>query len=155
MKAALLYLESSKEPWSQEVLETYSTKISRFCEFDVIKIKSPSLSRENALQKINEETKLILSKLKPDDFLILLDEKGKAHESMGFAKFMANQEQLPKRSVFLIGGAFGVSDEIKKRANATISLSSLVMNHHVALTVLLEQIYRAFTILKKIPYHNQ
>jgi 23S rRNA (pseudouridine1915-N3)-methyltransferase len=154
MKLTVFYVESSKEDWATSAQEVYQEKLSRFCQFEIIKIKSPSAGRESKDYKVGEESKMILSKLKEEDFFILMDEHGKPHDTQSFAQLLSRQEELPKRTVFLIGGAFGVSEEIKARANAKISLSTMVMNHHVALTVLLEQMYRGFTILKKIPYHN-
>lgn len=155
MKIQFLYLESQKEDWSLEAQSLYTEKIKRFSDFEVIKIKSPSVARDNKEYKVVEESKIILSKLKPDDYLALFDEGGKFFDSIEFAQnFKRIQESNPKRIVFLIGGAFGVSEEIKKRANQKLSLSKMVMNHHVALTMALEQIYRSFTIIKGIPYHN-
>lgn len=155
MKIAFIYLESQKEDWALEAQALYSEKIKRFSDFEIIKIKSPSIARDNKEYKVEEEAKLILSKLKSDDYLALFDECGKLFDSIEFARnFERMQESNPKRIVFLIGGAFGVSEEIKKRANQKLSLSKMVMNHHVALGMALEQIYRAFTIIKGIPYHN-
>jgi len=155
MKIVFLYLESQKEDWALEAQSLYTEKIKRFSEFEIIKIKSPSIARDNKTHKVEEESKLVLSKLKSDDYLLLFDENGKLFDSIEFAQnFKRVQEANPKRIVFLIGGAFGVSEEIKKRANQKLSLSKMVMNHHVALSVALEQIYRTLTILKGIPYHN-
>lgn len=155
MKLALFYVESSREEWATRAQEIYQEKISKFCKLEIIKTKSPSAERKNKGYKIAEESKQILSKIREDDFLILMDERGKACDSLEFAEILRRQEEQPKRTVFLIGGAFGVGEEIQKRANKKISLSPMVMNHHVALTMLLEQLYRGFTIIKKIPYHNE
>lgn len=155
MKIVFLYLESQKEDWALEAQSLYAEKIKRFADFEILKIKSPSIARDNKAHKVEEESRLILSKIKSDDQFLLFDEGGKLFDSIEFAKnFKRVQESNPKRIVFLIGGAFGVSEEIKKRANQKLSLSKMVMNHHVALTMALEQIYRTFTILKNIPYHN-
>jgi 23S rRNA (pseudouridine1915-N3)-methyltransferase len=155
MKIVLMYLESQKEDWALEAQALYSEKIKRFSDFEILKIKSPSVARDKKEYKVEEESKLILSKIKSDDYLALFDEGGKLFDSIEFAQnFKRIQESNPKRIIFLIGGAFGVSEEVKKRANQKLSLSKIVMNHHVALSVALEQIYRSYTILKGIPYHN-
>lgn len=155
MKVIFLYIESQKEDWALEAQSLYSEKIKRFSEFEIIKIKSPSIARDNKAHKVEEESKMILGKLKADDYFVLFDEGGRLFDSIEFSKnFKKIQESNPKRIVFLIGGAFGVSEEVKKRANQKLSLSKMVMNHHVALSVALEQLYRTFTILKGIPYHN-
>jgi len=155
MKIVFLSIETQKEGWAEEAQSIYSEKIKRFSDFEILKIKSPSLARDNKEQKVQEEAKLILAKLKVDDYLVLFDEAGKVFDSITFARnFQKIQEANPKRIVFLIGGAFGVSEEIKKRANQKVSLSPMVMNHHVAMSMALEQVYRAFTIIKGISYHN-
>ncbi len=156
MKVALFYVESQKENWAVEAQNVYSEKIARFCDFELIRIKSPPLARGQKEQKIQEEAKSILSKLKDQDHLILFDERGKTSDSLDFSKqFQTAMDSNPKRIVFLIGGAFGVSDKVQDRANKKIALSKMVMNHHVALVAALEQIYRAFTIQNGIPYHNE
>jgi 23S rRNA (pseudouridine1915-N3)-methyltransferase len=154
-KIIFLSVETQKEDWALEAQSLYSEKIKRFSDFEILKIKSPSIARDNKDQKIQEESKLILSKIKSDDYFVLLDEGGKTFDSIEFAQnFKKIQESNSKRIIFLIGGAFGVSEEVKERADQKLSLSKMVMNHHVALTVTLEQIYRTFTILNRVPYHN-
>ena len=155
MKTSFLYIETQKEDWALDAQSIYLEKIKRFGEFEIIKIKSPAVARDNKAHKIEEESKLILSKIKPEDYLFLFDEDGKSFDSVEFAKNLQRaQEVSSRRIVFLIGGAFGVSEEVKKRANQKIALSKMVMNHHVALVMALEQIYRSQTIIKGIPYHN-
>ena len=156
MKFLVLSTSNSKEEWTDAAVSTYLTKINPFVKIEVIIIKSNSQSRDDKNEKVNDEGKKILKELDPNDFVILLDETGKNLNSEQWAK---ETEKLlnsgKKRVVWIIGGAFGVSDEIKKRANLKLCLAPFVMNHLVAKTVLLEQIYRSFTILKNIPYHNK
>lgn len=154
MKIQFLYIETSKEDFALRAQELYLEKIKRFSDFDILKIKSPSLDRDSRDQKIKAESKLILSKVKPDDILILFDERGSELSSREFAQKLQRSLGTSKKIILLIGGAFGVSEDIVKRANLKVSLSKMVMNHHVAFTVALEQIYRSFTIIKNIPYHN-
>lgn len=155
MKISFLYLETSKESWLQEAVELYSKKISRFSQFEIQKMKSPSLDRSSKEQKLKAEEKLIFNKIQPDDYLIVFDERGKEQTSIQFSEeFKKIIDRSPRRIVFLIGGAFGVSSEVLNRAQAKVSLSKLIFNHHVAIVVGLEQIYRSFTIQKNLPYHN-
>ena len=103
-----------------------------------------------------EESKLILSKLLPEDYLVLLDERGQQFTSMAFAKWMEHRlTDSRRRMVFLIGGAFGFSQEVYQRANAQISLSTLTFSHQMVRLFFLEQLYRAMTILKGENYHNE
>jgi 23S rRNA (pseudouridine1915-N3)-methyltransferase len=98
---------------------------------------------------------LLLSVLAKDDFIVLFDERGKTFNSIEFSKKVENiLSSSKRRGVFIIGGAYGVSDEVRARAQLVVTLSPMVMNHLLAQTVALEQIYRAFTILKNTPYHN-
>lgn len=106
------------------------------------------------MKKQYEESELF-KKLTPDDYVILFDEVGKTFTSEEFADQISKAETSgKKRIVYVVGGAYGVTDDIKQRSHVKVSLSSMVMNHLVAETVVLEQIYRAYTIKNRIPYHN-
>ena len=152
----ILYdFKTSKEPWFDEAEALYTKKIRAFASFEIIHLKTLKSDRDEAEQKKKFEEKALLEKITNDDFVILLDEKGKKPDSLQFADNVRKiSESGKKRGVFIIGGAFGGTDEIKKRAQLKISLSDMVMNHLIAETVLLEQFYRAHTILNRIPYHN-
>lgn len=155
MKHVVFDFKTSKQQWFEEFENTYSEKINHFCDFEVVHMKTLSVDREQSAEKISFEEKALLKKMTSDDFVILCDERGKKFDSLQFADaHMKAQQSGKKRIVFIIGGAFGVSDDIRKRAQLTISLSTMVMNHLVAESVLLEQIYRSFTIQNRIPYHN-
>ncbi len=155
MKFIFLHVSSSKEKWCEEATTLYSQKIKHFTPFEMTTISSKKLARAEASAKLQLESEEILNFLEPDDFVILFDEKGKAASSEQFAEVV--QKILmsgKKRCVWIIGGAFGVSEELKKRAQVKLSLAPFVLNHQVAQVVALEQIYRAFTLLKGLPYHN-
>lgn len=154
-KIRLILIESAKNSSILDVQKEYEEKIKRFCDFQIHRLKSPSLPRDEKAKKIQLESKMILEKIKKEDELILLDEKGKDLSSLTFSQKIHELTSLNKTVYFLIGGAFGVHEDIKKRASRSISLSNLVMNHHVASIVFIEQLYRAFTIIKRIPYHNE
>lgn len=157
MKCVLLTIESQRLDWNEQVTELYNKKINQLkIDFQIQKLKSPRLPREEKKIKIQKEGETILGYLKKDDYAILFDEAGKELNSTQFANQLKNIiESNPKRVVFIIGGAFGASDAIKTRAQQKISLSPLTLNHLVAQTLALEQIYRGLTILKAIPYHNE
>jgi 23S rRNA (pseudouridine1915-N3)-methyltransferase len=155
LKWTLYDFKTSKEPWFDEAEALYLKKIKAFTTFEVVHLKTLKSDREEAEQKKKFEEKTLLEKITQDDFVILLDEKGKKLDSLAFAQLVQKTaESGKKRGVFIIGGAFGVTDSIKKRAQQSVCLSDMVMNHLVAETVLLEQFYRAQTILNRIPYHN-
>jgi len=155
VKFVLLEVAPAKEKWAQSALELYTEKISHFVDFSNLVVGSKSTDRSDANAKREAEAALILKALKPDDWVVLLDERG---QSLTSEKWALNLERLQmsgkKRIVWILGGAYGVTDEVKKRANLQFCLSPFVMNHLVARTVLLEQIYRSFMISKNLPYHN-
>lgn len=156
MKFILLHLSTAKEDWCEEAIRVYSQKISHFVDFEVIALKPKKASRGDESVKLKEEAETILSFLKEGDELVLFDERGKSLTSEKFAEAIRQlHESGKKRVIFLIGGAYGVDEAVKKRAKVQISLAPFVMNHLVAQVVSLEQIYRAFTILKGLPYHNR
>lgn len=155
MKWVLYDFKSAAEDWFQLAELTYIKKINHYAKFELIHLKTNKSDREQAAIKIKFEEDSLLQKLTMDDFVILFDEKGQKHNSISFSKLLTKaQDSGKKRGVFVIGGAYGVSDAIKKRASVTVTLSDLTMNHLVAETVVLEQVYRAFTIINRIPYHN-
>jgi 23S rRNA (pseudouridine1915-N3)-methyltransferase len=156
LKFILLHLSTAKEDWCEEAIRVYSQKISHFVDFEVIALKPKKASRGDESVKLKEEAETILSFLKEGDELVLFDERGKSLTSEKFAEAIRQlHESGKKRVIFLIGGAYGVDEAVKKRAKVQISLAPFVMNHLVAQVVSLEQIYRAFTILKGLPYHNR
>jgi 23S rRNA (pseudouridine1915-N3)-methyltransferase len=150
-------MESNKEKWFQLVKELYEEKINHFIKFEVTSLKAPKLGRDHSESKKKLESEMFLKYLKPEDLVVLLDEEGKKLSSLELAQWIEKEGlvQSYKRIVMIIGGAFGVSEEVKKRSRLTLQMGPWTLNHLVAQTVLMEQIYRSFTILKGLPYHNQ
>lgn len=155
MKWVLFDFKTAKEPWFEELSALYEKKIKPYAAFEIFHLKTTKHDRDEADLKKKFEEKIILEKLSNDDYVILLDEKGKKLDSIQFSQCIQRaKESGKKRGVLIIGGAFGVSDELKKRCQLMICLSDMTMNHLIAEAVLLEQFYRAQTILNRIPYHN-
>jgi len=155
MKWVLYDFKSAAENWFEAAEQTYLKKINHYTKFEITHLKTNKSDRDQAAIKIKFEEESLLAKLSNDDFVILFDEKGKKYDSIVFANLITKaQESGKKRGVFLIGGAYGISDVIKQKASVKVSLSDMTMNHLVAETVVLEQIYRGFTIINRIPYHN-
>ncbi len=156
MTLVLYWFPTSKEEWLSEVIEKYEKKINFYFPFKIEPLKPKKLSREEAHIKIKHEEKVVLDKIKPTDFVIAFDEAGKlAADSVKFSQQLVRAiESSKKRVVFIIGGAFGLGGEVKKRSDLTLSLSSLTFSHQIVLAVALEQLYRSLTIYKNHPYHN-
>lgn len=137
-------------------MQEYAERIGKYAPFSISVIeglkKSQSLSIEQVKQR---EGELILRALKSADTLILLDEKGKRFTSTEFSKQVAGWMQNGKDVVLVIGGAYGFSDEVYQRASQKISLSDMTFSHQIIRVIFLEQLYRAFTILRGEPYHHE
>jgi 23S rRNA (pseudouridine1915-N3)-methyltransferase len=155
MQIVLLCITSDHPDWAKEAQQAYIKKIKNFTPFEIKDLKPKKHGRDQADYKKKSESDLLLEQLKDHDYVVLLDEKGKDLDSIEFSKRLSRwQISGKKRLIFIIGGAYGVTDDIKNRSQETLKLSSLTFNHLVAQTVLLEQIYRGLTILKGLPYHN-
>lgn len=155
MKWILYDFKSAKESWFEEAESAYLKKINHFINFEIQHLKTNKSDRDQAEIKIKFEENILLQKIMKDDFVILFDEKGQSLNSIHFSSsILKANESGKRRGVLLIGGAYGVSEAIRKKATLTLCLSSFVMNHLVAEVVVLEQFYRAQTILNRIPYHN-
>ena len=157
MKLSLITVGKTDVKWVKEGLDTYTSRLSHYIPFSVTEIPElknvSSLSHEQIKEK---EGELILSKLKPADELILLDERGKEFRSVEFASFL--EEKLlhsGKDIVFVIGGAYGFSPAVYERSNSKLSLSKMTFSHQMVRTIFAEQLYRAFTIIKGEPYHHE
>jgi 23S rRNA (pseudouridine1915-N3)-methyltransferase len=156
MKLVLLNISSKREVWLEEAKEIYQEKIARMIGFQIDELRSVKIERDDATKKKKLESQNICAFLKSDDYVILFDEKGQTMNSLQFAKFLEQQlGSAKKRMVFIVGGAFGVDETVKTKAQKIIAISSFTLNHRVAFLLALEQIYRAFTIMKRMPYHNE
>ncbi|MCH2081354.1 MAG: 23S rRNA (pseudouridine(1915)-N(3))-methyltransferase RlmH [Saprospiraceae bacterium] len=156
MRVEFWMIGKTNEAYLKEGMEIYQKRLVRYLPFHAViypDIKNAGkLSSQQLKQK---EGEFILSKLKSDDFLILLDEKGKQFTSEEFAQYVDHKHQLSyKRIIFQIGGAFGFSDAMYQRANAKLGLSKMTFSHQMIRLFFLEQLYRAMTILRNEPYHN-
>lgn len=141
----------------QQLISTYEKRLSYYINFELQLLpdikNSKSLSEEQ--QKI-KEGELILSYIEPSHHLILLDERGKEYTSIAFADELQKKMNTGiKQLTFVIGGPYGFSQAIYQRANSKLSLSKLTFSHQMIRLFFVEQLYRAFTILRNEPYHHQ
>lgn len=156
MKIELWMVGKTSFPYLKEGIEIYQKRLKHYLPFAIEVIPDLKNTKNlNETQVKNKEAELILKKLAPQDFLILLDENGKQYDSIAFAKLIESKRSLShKKIVFLIGGAYGFSDTVYQRSNAKISLSKMTFSHQMVRLFVVEQIYRAMTILKNEPYHH-
>ena len=156
MRICLLTVGKTDAGWVREGLETYSSRLSRYVPFSVNEI--PELKNASSLSKAQvkeKEGELILLRVTAKDTVILLDEKGKEYSSSEFAKEVEKLISSGNNIVFVIGGAFGFSDAVYARSDGKVSLSRMTFTHQMVRTIFVEQLYRAFTIIKGEPYHHE
>lgn len=153
-KIGFIWVGKLKESFSKDGCALYWKKLSRFFKLDESMVKDAPGKLPPA-EKNKKEGQGILAKIKPGDVLIIMDEHGDRLTSRELAKRIQKWTDAPnQRPVFAIGGPFGLSDEVKKAARHKIRLSDMTLPHELARLLLLEQLYRAGTILKNMPYHH-
>ncbi|MFC7356907.1 23S rRNA (pseudouridine(1915)-N(3))-methyltransferase RlmH [Jejudonia soesokkakensis] len=157
MKITLIAIGKTDDKKLMALTEMYIKRLQHYVSFsfeiipDIKNVKNLS----EAQQKI-AEGEAILKNLQPSDQLILLDEKGKSHSSVSFSDFLQKKMNSGlKNLVFVIGGPYGFSDDIYARAHGKISLSAMTFSHQMVRLFFVEQLYRAFTILRNEPYHHR
>lgn len=151
---AFIWVGKPKERFYHDGCEHYIKKLSRFFKLEQSVVKDGP-GKLPAAQRNEVEGKGILAKARPSDMLIILDEQGDRLTSRKLAKKVQTWTDDPNlRPTFVIGGPFGLSDEVKKAARVTMRLSEMTLPHELARLVLLEQIYRSGTIMRNMPYHH-
>lgn len=155
----IILLQTGKTTWKyiSEGVDEYSARIRKYNPFEVITLPELKNTRNMPVseQKTREGRKIIES-TGPDDFVIVLDEKGKEFTTTEFADKLGKIFlQSKKRIVFIIGGPFGFSDEVYSRADMKMSLSKLTFSHQMVRLLFSEQLYRVFTVIKGDPYHHE
>ena len=138
----------------REGLEYYIDKIKKFVNIEALFPKVKIKESEKNI-RIKKEEEVLKKHLSDKEYLIILDERGKTFKSFELAKKLENLMQNQAFITFLIGGPEGLSEELKRNAKEIWSISSLTLNHEIALLVLIEALYRSFTIIKGIPYHKE
>ena len=156
MKILLLQIDKTQDSYLTEGIDVYTKRLKNYCSFEITTINVPKTIRQRTQnEQKQEEAKLIMGHISQDDFLIILDEKGKEYTSADFSAVIAQKQNASvKRLVFLIGGPFGFSEVIYKRSNLKLSLSQMTFSHQMVRLFFVEQLYRAFTILKGEKYHH-
>ena len=157
MKITLLTVGKTDKDWVRQGIDIYTTRMKHYFPFSIVEI--PELKNVASLSEDQIKTKegeLILKNIKPTEDVILLDERGREFSSIEFAKVLQDKiSYIGKDIVFVIGGAYGFSEAVKQRANSKISLSKMTFSHQMVRAIFVEQLYRAFTIMKGEPYHHE
>lgn len=157
MNIQLYAIGKTDDKLVQALTETYQSRLKHYINFDfecIPDIKNTKNLTEQ--QQKQKEAEQLLGKLELSDFVILLDENGREFSSMEFSKYLQKRMNTGlKRLVFIIGGPYGFADELYTRSNSKLALSRMTFSHQMVRPFFVEQIYRAFTILKNEPYHHQ
>ena len=156
MKIKLIVVGKTNASYLKTGESNYEDRLKHYCKFEDLLI--PQIKNggklSNKYLKI-KEGKLILSKLNSNEEIILLDNNGKSYSSKGLSKFIHQKMLTSTKSIaFIVGGAYGFSEEVYSIANSQLSLSKMTFSHQMFRLFVVEQVYRAFTILNNEPYHH-
>lgn len=156
MKTELILVSKTTDKHLAAGIDDYVSRICHYLPFAITVI--PELKNTKNMteeqQKVREG-ELILQKIQPSETVVLLDEHGKEFRSIEFADWLQKKQNTARRLVFVIGGPYGFSESIYKRADEQLSLSKMTFSHQMVRLLFVEQIYRACTIIKGEPYHHE
>ncbi len=157
MKIKLLVIGKTDNKELNQLIDVYQNRLKHYIKFsfevipDIKNVKNMSEKEQK-----EKEGELILSKLQATDDLILLDDKGKQYTSIEFSEYLQKKMNSGvKQLVLVVGGAYGFSEDVYKKAKGKISLSKMTFSHQMIRLFIIEQLYRGFTILKNEPYHHE
>lgn len=156
MKTLLLLVGKTQDKHFVAGINDYAERIGHYMPFEIRVV--PELRNTKSLteqQQKTQEGDLLLKQLQPSDTVVLLDEHGTEHRSVEFAAWLQKKQNTARRLVFIIGGPYGFSEAVYKRANEMVSLSRMTFSHQMVRLVFTEQVYRACTIIKGEPYHHE
>ncbi|QED36748.1 23S rRNA (pseudouridine(1915)-N(3))-methyltransferase RlmH [Antarcticibacterium arcticum] len=157
MTIKLLAIGKTDDPALQDLTDIYIKRLQFYNKFEVEII--PDIKKAKNLdenQQKQKEGELILAKLSTSDHVVLLDENGKQYSSVDFSEFLQKRTNSGlKQLIFVIGGPYGFSADLYRRADSKLSLSKMTFSHQMVRLFFTEQVYRAYTILKNEPYHHR
>ncbi len=158
----LITVGKTDSPEVAAIVADYSKRISRRVRFGVVMLPDVKRTAKTAAAAImRAEGEMLLRQFGPDDYVVLLDDKGVQYDSREFASWLGvrlaggGAASGMKRLVFVVGGAYGFAPEVRARSNEAVSLSRMTFSHQIVRAIFAEQLYRAFTILAGEPYHHE
>lgn len=141
----------------EQLISDYAKRLGHYVNFELLWL--PDIKNTKALSEKNQklqEAQLILKKIKPSDHVVLFDENGKTYSSVNFSAHLQKRMNAGlKQLIFVIGGPYGFDESLYQRAQEKISLSAMTFSHQMVRLLVVEQLYRAFTILRNEPYHHR
>ena len=152
MKLKVLWVGKSRDPWIRDAIDEYADRIRRYMPLELVDIRDEKGAEAEEMRR--RECERLEKHIPPGATLILLDERGEQLDSPGLAAFVGKQRDCSTcELIFAIGGAYGFSEEFRRRGRL-LALSKMTFTHQMVRVFLLEQVYRAFTILNNEPYHH-
>ena len=157
MNIELIVIGKTDQQEVASLVEQYAKRVNHYCKFTVTTIADVKNTRNMAPSRQKQlEGEMILKLISEGDWLVLMDERGRQFTSMEYADWLQKRMLSGvKRVAIVIGGPYGFSDEVYKRANEKISLSKMTFSHQIVRAIFAEQLYRAFTSLNNEPYHHE
>jgi 23S rRNA (pseudouridine1915-N3)-methyltransferase len=157
MNIKLVAVAKTDEKYLQEGIDIYIKRLKHYVNFELVVIPALKDTKNASADEVKErEATLLLKHLEKSDVIVLLDEHGKEHTSVGFSKYLQKQMNSGIRNLtFVVGGAFAFSPKVYAKATDKLSLSQMTFSHQMIRLFFVEQLYRAFTILNHEPYHNE
>ena len=148
----LICVGKIKEKYLNEAIDEYKKRLSKYTKLDIIEVADVNCNEIDKVKK--EEAKLILKHIKETDNVVILDINGQELSSVELTNKLCSLEVMNSNITFMIGGSYGLSEEVKKRANFSLSFSKLTFPHQLFRVILLEQIYRTYKIRNNENYHK-
>jgi 23S rRNA (pseudouridine1915-N3)-methyltransferase len=155
MRITLMQSGKTRDPFIREGVEAFRKRLVRYAPFAIETLPDLKNSKNMTMSEVQEkEGLLLLKRVRPEDHLVLLDERGKEFSSIDFAEHLNALGSRVNHLLFVIGGPYGFSEAVYHRADESLALSRLTFSHQLVRIIFMEQLYRAFTILKGEPYHH-
>ena len=156
MEIQLLCVGKTDHSFWASAVDDYAKRLKHYVKFSILYLPNAKAKKKINSEEIkNEEARLITQKIKVEDVVYLLDEKGKSYTSTGFSKQIEQHMIIStKRIIFVIGGAYGFSDQLYQKYPKLMCLSEMTFSHQMVRLFFCEQLYRTFTIINNHPYHN-
>ena len=157
MKISLLLIGKTNSKFLIDGIQEYVKRLSFYIPFNIKYLNDTKNTRKLSQEQQKQlEGKMILDSLEKSDYVVLLDEHGTEFTSIEFARYIEKKQSTVQRQlVFIVGGPYGFSDDVKKRANEKISMSKMTFSHEMIRLFFVEQLYRAMTIINNDPYHHE
>ena len=157
MNIKLIVVGKNEQKYLKEALDIYIKRLTHYINFELVVLPDVKNAKNMSVTELKDkEAELILKHSAKADKVVLLDEKGKEFSSVEFSKYIEKQMNASLKTLaFVVGGAFGFSDKVYSQAGEKLSISKMTFSHQMIRLLFVEQLYRAFTIIKGEPYHNE